>query len=244
MADYNYRDDEHLLMSIDLSMMFQIEAEPQQGILWKDEEGKATDDPEKVATKERIKIPRWKYAATDVDFKRIFEREFKKHPGLTDRRKFKEIQIEVVESKLKKYKGENPGGIDPEIFEISQKYIDFLSSNKTPVKDFGLKPGVTDELVNKYHHWLLKKGFIDCTIEQFTGLFSNDPLPAGWEPIKWYGYASPLAAIILELLDAKQSNPWKIKMSQFFINRDNEPIKPNLRSGDLNRYLPLEKDIK
>lgn len=119
-----------------------------------------------------------------------------------------------------------------------------------PIKTFKLKEGVTDATVIKYYDALINNKSIDCSIEEFRTVFSNESkLPDSWMPIRWLRvkekkekgtpHESGLAAIIIKLLDVKQSNPYIIPMSRFFVDKNGKSIKPPLQSSKSN----LEKEL-
>lgn len=274
-TDDNSKYDKQILIGLDLSLMFQIE-DFKTGYIYKDENGNTikaeeiieinrpkteegepqTEEKKPPIIKEKIpiQIPYPRYPQTDEDFNLIFDREFNKHPELNDRSIFKELQVKVIGRILKKYEDSNPEGMDPELYEIACKYVDYLKPNEDrikkwkkdiPIKDFGLKRSVPESHVRKYYYWLLKKKLIHCTDEHFLAVFSNAPLPSDWEPIVWNGNASQLAAIITDLLEVPKSEPSRKKMSQFFIDKKGKPIRPAIRlsAKNLGQYSPRKEDL-
>jgi len=151
-----------------------------------------------------------------------------------------------------------------QIFEAQAKNIEpqYINNESTietlrptlPIKTFKLKEGVTDATVKEYHDALINNKSIDCSIEEFKTVFSDeDQLPADWKPIRWlkvsekknFGtpHRSGLAAIILKLLDVKKSVPSINTMSLFFIDKNGKSIKPTLRlsKSNLEKELPYIK---
>lgn len=151
--------------------------------------------------------------------------------------------------------------ISMESYETVDRLKTTISQVKKIVKGFKLreKTGITNppikitnELVEKYYLWLKENNSINCELEDFTNIFSNDQLREGWKPITWLRNSErgktkgkpncvALAAIIVELLDIQQSEVYTTKLDYFFVNKNGDPIKPDIRQNkkNLSNYLPI-----
>lgn len=125
------------------------------------------------------------------------------------------------------------------------KLREFTGITYPPIK-------ITYELVEKYYYWLKDNNSINCELDDFTNIFSNNKLREDWEPIIWLRNgergktkgkpnAVALAAIIVELLDIPQSEIYAIKLGHFFVNKNGDQIKPDIRQNkkNLSTYLPI-----
>ncbi len=141
------------------------------------------------------------------------------------------------------------------------KYLNSLKADiqtntlerEKPIKDFKLKPGIDNGKVKSHYDWLYSNNYTDSPEKDFKAIFSNDPLPDNWQPVRWIKLSekgktigrpniTALAATIFELLDVKKSEKFAENLSYFFVDKDGNTIKPNLKvSPDpdtLGQYLP------
>jgi hypothetical protein len=225
---------------------------------WEDEDGNdlgylSEDDPEPKlqsdGTYKGVKVKRIpvvinnRHAENESDFEYIFNREFKKN-GANDPGKFRDFHYKKIEKKIEIMFFDHPNDWDYPIFGIAKKYIEFLRNKTNVVKDFGLKEGITDEIVTEYYKWLYNHGRVECNVDEFKIIFSNNKkLPRDFNPILWKGGKAELAAYIIKLLNVKQSKYWIEKTSLFFVDEKGLNIKAGLKQSrnKLDTYIPTEK---
>ena len=201
---------------------------------------------------EKLKIFRENLSGSELDFIeseiRYFEKEYMDLANLAD-----EMFLEYKSYESKKIR---------ESILFIERVIEYLNSRRQelvhklqPIKEFKLKPRITKKEIENLFDWLKSNKYSDSPGQDFFAVFSNEyynqSMPDKWKPVRWLRicisgpnkgkpHTTSLAAIIRESLTIKASDPWKEKMSKFFVDKNNNPIRPPIRSSkkNLNEYLP------